>query len=1287
MALSYEFLLNGETLDATIGAMVYDKLEEALDEAAFHLPITTFGFPKKILGLLEIKISDGQLQKDFNLLIISDEVSDTSKDGFYQHNLIAIEYTHKLDKYFVSALTFTQPFIRNARAPFEFFIEGGPEVPSPGVKEIVPRVDVNETYRFEDVINIPITEQSIVAIVGGSELRDTHVRTNLSGYGGTYNISTNSLSLTIPENEGFFYLDVGYIHQSSFVKKFRHYFRVVRNIGYSLYDMINRVRAMIPIERESVFEQTRIFEIEPQLVDLFKSIEMPQMFFREQTARQVLNTMFKYINAISRLKFVQKDNDLLSVDFFNKIQGEFDSNDITSFQMTQNAQDYGTRAISFLSQTLQTNFRDNPSVITASNNLFKIIRSKNIQLTDSNFELKLEKPIYEIYKVEVMLPRVKFKAETPSGLVEVIKNNFVLDITSRFLEKNLWDLKAKTVDIFSYPEINPFAFNVGLREKQGGNIPWVKNSNSIDLSILFGSFIKETLLVEVVQEALNEEMTLRLIEDDIMGNEINGSDLTLIPTVDYRYFLNNEGNAYRNISFNIEYSTLDDTVIRQERLDTEFVNYNSDVRVNNFQTVSDYGRVSRDLYGKIERSAIPNKTISKIHTNLSDVLDVGQIDSNNYIITERKMIFHNEFIEAVYTLTRNHNRLNEFNGINQEYRAFEIPTFNESIKRLDFYSDYIYIVNPNFSDSNPVSENDTTIYNFEQRFENVFNHLNGNSYIPQGVFGNDTKITYAFVRTDGFLKEFPDEVDRYNAIMTPVVSFGGKNNLNFNFKFDNNQIAGDAITPASVSGIIGNIGNITNYYNRPIRYTDSQGFFEKLWFGMASNTTLFMFNETNKFSDIAGSDELYFNDLYAYPLVAANEISLKQDFLIKNQDFTNPDWFMIYKDSATNYGFSYQLNIIPLNFNDYIIGQNFYTENPLVMNQDIIIEKKLYIYTNGTTYNIFDDLKVKSGFNTSIDIDGNNLVVDTETFSYIFEDNTLSALSNATSWAIGDNEGNLFLACNKPYTGFKLLARHNRLNTFNIGQILQEIYVGPKIIIFVSEVVSTFALESRSNSGFINFDSNYSVVQRDEVRSNSGFINFDSNYSVVQRDEVRSNSGFVNFESDYKVIERKQVSSNSGFVNFESNYEVTQRNEVNSNSGFVNFESSSTYTSIILQTQEASSNSGFVNFESSAVYQKAQNYQLRGYATATPVDIVVDFDDEQAFNFTLQTFIQILGIKPNGTSVTVTAPNSYVLNGFVYSFVDWRVEETSQTSTNRIFTTTIDRQKTLRLRYIAFEFN
>ena len=1029
MALNYEFLLNGETLNATIGAMVYDKLEEALDEAAFNLPITTFDFPKKILGLLQVKISDDSQQKNFNFLIISDEVSDSSKDGFYQHNLMAIEYTHKLDKYFVSALTFTQPFVRNARAPFEWFQEGGPQVTSPGLKEIVPRVDVNETYRFGDVLNIPLKNQCLVAILGpSSELRDTLVQTNLTGYGSTYNVTANSLSITIPEVEGFFYLDVGYLHQSQFVKKFRHYFRVIRNIGYTLYDTIVRLRAMIPIERESVFEQTRIFEIDPQLIDLFKSIEMPQMFFKQQTARQVLNTMFKYINAISRLKYGTQD-DLLSVDFFNKIQGSFNSNDITNFKMTQNAQDYGIRAISFLSQTLQSNFRDNPSVVTPSNDLFKTVRAKNIQLTDGSFELKLEKPIYEIYKVEVILRSVRFRAEAQNRLLQVIRSNFVLDITSRFIEKTLWDLKSKTLDIFSYPERAPFANDVGLRENQGGNIPWIKNSKSIDLSILFGSFIKETLLSEVVQEALNEEMTLKLTENSIMGNIILGSDLTIIPEANFRYTLDVPENAYRNIGFNIEYSTLDDTVLRQERLDTEFVDYNSDVRVNEFQAVSDFGRVSRDLYGKIERSSIPNKTISKIHTNLSDVLEVGQIDSENFIITERKLILNNEFIEAIYTLTKNHNRLNEFNGINQEYRAFEVPSFSETVKRLDFYSDYIYIVNPSDTQNTTISSTDTTIYNFQTKFRSIFNHLDETSYnSPQ------SKITYAFVRTDGFLKEFPDETNKYSAIITPVVSFGGKNNLNFNFKFDNNQIAGDSITPSSVTGIIGSIANITNYYNEPIRYTDSQGYFDKLWFGMGNLTDLT--NVMSAFAPpIAGNDELIFNNLYSYPLVSGNESFVQQDFFVKNQDFTNPDWFLIFKDASTNYGFSYQLNIIPLDFNDYIIGQSFYTENPLVMNQDVRVEKKLYIYTNNTKYNMFDDLKIKSGFSSSLDINSSNLVSNAQTFTYNFQGAALTAInaSNVKSWAIGDDEGNLFLACNKKYTGFKLLARHNRLNTLNIG--------------------------------------------------------------------------------------------------------------------------------------------------------------------------------------------------------------------------------------------------------------
>jgi hypothetical protein len=118
--------------------------------------------------------------------------------------------------------------------------------------------------------------------------------------------------------------------------------------------------------------------------------------------------------------------------------------------------------------------------------------------------------------------------------------------------------------------------------------------------------------------------------------------------------------------------------------------------------------------------------------------------------------------------------------------------------------------------------------------------------------------------------------------------------------------------------------------------------------------------------------------------------------------------------------------------------------------------------------------------------------------------------------------------------------------------------------------------------------------------------------------------------------------------------------------------------------EQSGSTSGTVGFNPTATGGVTTLYNLRGYATATAVNIVVDFDDVPAFGYTLQTFTQTIGTKSSGTDVTVTAPSSYTLNGITYTFVDWRVDETSQTSTNRIFTTTIDQQKTLRLRYIAF---
>lgn len=97
-----------------------------------------------------------------------------------------------------------------------------------------------------------------------------------------------------------------------------------------------------------------------------------------------------------------------------------------------------------------------------------------------------------------------------------------------------------------------------------------------------------------------------------------------------------------------------------------------------------------------------------------------------------------------------------------------------------------------------------------------------------------------------------------------------------------------------------------------------------------------------------------------------------------------------------------------------------------------------------------------------------------------------------------------------------------------------------------------------------------------------------------------------------------------------------------------------------------------------------QAYTARGFTTSSPVDITYNFTGENTLPFTLQTFAQSIGARPDGTELTVIAPNSYVYNGDTYLFQDWLVSQTGESSTNTTFTITLNQDKTLRLRYIVF---
>ena len=191
-------------------------------------------------------------------------------------------------------------------------------------------------------------------------------------------------------------------------------------------------------------------------------------------------------------------------------------------------------------------------------------------------------------------------------------------------------------------------------------------------------------------------------------------------------------------------------------------------------------------------------------------------------------------------------------GIDRAFRAFAVPKNNQVYEREDHYEDFLVV---DRLGSNVMEED--VLYG--SRFiKNLVKNITSNDL-------DENKISFAFVRTDGFSSIYKDEPNSYKAIMTPVSSYGGEQAVLFTFGFKSNTLAGNALYKKG-----------SNFFNNPIRYTDLVGKFNELWFGLGDN-----YIETTPFPNIANVLETKFNKGYSYPLVQSDTSDLKQDFLIK----------------------------------------------------------------------------------------------------------------------------------------------------------------------------------------------------------------------------------------------------------------------------------------------------------------------------------------------------------------------------------------------------------------------
>lgn len=778
-------------------------------------------------------------------------------------------------------------------------------------------------------------------------------------------------------------------------------------VRYYLDDVLQRIIDITPLEKASKHSATRLFALDSSVASALSTIKAPQLFFSNQTVRQVGDDTLKYVNSILSISSYSSDKAVLGKKNLNGIATLISS--MHTYKSKSNGSNsffnlLDIRMANGISETVDI-FPSEPNYITFT--------THDYIMTTNDLILELPKPIYKVEKVLLLLKYVEGDINSaPTYHFEEV------DITDRVYEQE--------------------AYNALLTSEKYGAVVYTQGGKSISgfgnsFPQFYGSFP-----TSVIQNIVGDNTPITWINPQ--GNSytyINTPTLTggMILAGDY--------------GLRVYYKPYVSVRVQVQKSVPQVTNPYT-VVANQSANLIDINRLLSNAQGTINRMGNGDMVIEVITTSYANRLRVGQYTSDGYIATSVENQVYNGLIRSKATLTKNYNRLSQYVGIDREYRQYQIP-LNNTINRNLTYNEYIVV-------SNTLYGTDSTVSWINSAMEWVRNMFRSVAY------GDNTQTITSVVVSP----KLANSSVVGNFVMG-LSKLWFKNGISFHFGFDNNLVAykyPDTTTETFLTQLTTRLipvkytdddglfewlsvklinENSYKHVSELVRNVDSVA---------SSNFTSIMGSYPNGLYHHLTVTPYTYTDPVSTNTYDYDYVLLKQDggsfsvspileddllkmlvtgddsstsavwlesthnaikrhrevstvFMDSNYGYMKLDDLVVKKDPSEVISMTYTLSVVP-NTPNIIIGELFMKHNPfMVVRTDLSgVQQEMYLYkSNSLTYRD-GDLKAK-GTPTALPFDGFTITGSGNYFIINITD-----VSGMVSWGIGDGEGNLYVGNN-----------------------------------------------------------------------------------------------------------------------------------------------------------------------------------------------------------------------------------------------------------------------------------